>query len=302
MILRILFFSFFISSFVFGQTDNPVQDLDIQILSPKLDKNIPASTAAKLERKVINVFTQNDVVNKKESTFTLEPFLSLIEFGKLEGISSEETVQLELHFMVKNVFSGQSILVFSHKLSGSGKSKNVAINRAINNIRPQRKVYASFIARMQEKVDKYYGEDCNNIIASAQTAIDQNEYQKAIAILYAIPKKSDCRVSNQALLDQTYRQFQAQGCQALIQKAEVAILKKDYKDAINLIGQVDPNSPCKDQAQQLLQTVTAKVDEQTAKKMDFLNKVYKDNVDIEKARQQSMKSISNTYIEGIKKD
>jgi len=296
MAIRILIFSLFFSSFAFSQTDNPVQDLDLQILSPKLDENIPTSVA------FINVFTQNEIVNKKESTFTLQPFLSLIEFGQIEGIANEETVQLELHFMVKNVFSGQTILVFSHKLSGSGKSQNAAINRALNNIRPQRKVYTSFISKMQEKVDKYYGEDCNNIIADAQRAIDQNEYQKAIAILYAIPKNSDCRTSNQSLLDQTYRQFQTQGCQALIQKAEVAILKKDYKDAINLIGQVDTNSPCKNQAQQLLKTVTAKVDEQTAKKMDFLNKVYKDNVDIEKARQQSMKSISNTYIEGIKKD
>lgn len=302
MIFRILLFSFFFSSFAFGQSDNSIEDLDIQILSPKLDKNIPFSVIPKLERKIINVFTQNDIVNQKESTFTLHTLLSLIDFNKMEGISQEETVQLELSFMVKNVFSGQSILIFSHKLSGSGKTRNTAINRAINNIRPQRKAYANFINKMQAKIEKYYGEDCNNIITEAQRAMDQNEFKKAVAILYVIPKNSDCRTSNQSLLDQAYNQYQSQNCQSLIQRAEVAILKKDYKNAINLLGQVDVNSSCRDQAQKQLESVTAKVDEQTEKKMKFLNKVYKDNVDIEKAKQQSMKSISNTYIEGIKKD
>lgn len=302
MTLRILFFSLLISTFSIAQEDNPIMDLDLQILSPKLDKNIPYSVAPKLERKIINVFTQNDIVNKKESTFALHSLLSIVDAGKMEGITKEKTIQLELSFMVENIFSGQSILIFSHKLSGSGKTQSAAINRAINNIRPQRKAYANFIEKFQTKVVKYYGEDCSNIAVEAQRAIDQNDFRKAVAILHAIPKKSDCRTSNQALLDLAYNQFQSQNCQGLIQNAEVAILKKDYKDAINKLGQVDVNSPCRDQAKKLLTSVTEKVDEQTAKKMDFLNKVYKDNVDIEKARQQSMKSISNTYIEGIKKD
>ena len=79
-------------------------------------------------------------------------------------------------------------------------------------------------------------------------------------------------------------------------------LKKDYKDAIQLLGEVDVKSPCKQETEKLLQSISQKVDEQTSRKMDFLRKVYGDNVEIEKARQKSMKSISNTYIEGIKKD
>ena len=85
-------------------------------------------------------------------------------------------------------------------------------------------------------------------------------------------------------------------------KAEIAKLEKNYKDAINILARVDSASPCKKDAQKMLADTKDKVDEETAKKMAFLNKVYNDNVDIEKARQESMKSISNTYIEGIKKD
>lgn len=302
MTFRIFILSFFLSTLSFAQTDSPVEDLDIRIMPVKLDKNLSASIQPKLESKVINIFTQNNIVNQKESTFAVYPMLSLLEFGQLEGITNEITVQLELGLLVKNIFSDQYILIFSHKLSGSGKNNQTAVNRAISNIRPQRKAYRGFINDLQQKVQSYYTNECSNIIATAQTAIQNNQYQKAITLLYVLPKNSDCRRSNQTLLDQTYNQYQSQHCQSLIQKADVAVLKKDYKDAINLLGQVAPDSPCRNDAKRLLQTITEKVEEQTAKKMNFLNKVYQDNVELEKARQQSMKSISNTYIEGIKKD
>ncbi len=299
---RIVLFFLCLSTGAMAQSDTVVKDLDIRILSPKLEKNLSYANQSKLERKVIDIFTQHNIVNKKESTFAVSPILSIIEFGKLEGLSNEITVQLEFGLEVKNQFSGQYFLVFSQKLSGSGKTKKAAVNRAISNIRPQKKSYADFIKDTQEKISDYYTNECDNIIADARRAITNNEYQKAIALLYVLPENSACKQSNQTFLDQTYHQYQTQNCQSLIQKAEIAMLKKDYKDAINALGQVDADSPCKDEAKAILQTVTAKVDEQTAKKMDFLNKVYSDNVDIEKARQKSMKSISNTYIEGIKKE
>jgi len=302
MIFRILFLSLLLSTFSFGQTESEITDLDIRIMPAKIDKTLPYSVQPKLEQKVIGIFTQNDVVNKKESTFVVYPMLEVMEYGTLEGISTEVSVQLQLGLLVKNIFSDQYILIFSHKLSGSGRTQQAAVNRAVNSIRPQRKAYQDFINDLQEKVSNYYEQECSSIIADAQRAVQNNEYQKAISLLYVLPKKSDCRKDNQAILDQAYTQYQTQNCQGLIQKAEVDVLKKNYKDAINTIGKVDPNSPCSDLAEKLLEKVTAKVDEQTAKKMDFLNKVYKDNVEIEKAKQQAMKSISNTYIEGIKKD
>lgn len=299
----ILFFLSLLISFVsFGQAEAAIRDLDIRIMPVKLDKNMAYTIQPKVERKVIDIFTQNDMVNRKESTFAVYPMLGVIEYGTLEGISQETTVQLELGLLVKNIFSDQYVLIFSHKLSGSGKTKQAAVNRAIHSIRPQRKIYQDFIDDLRKKIDSYYTDDCSAIVENAQRALQNNEYQKVISLLYVLPADSDCRRSNQAILDQAYTLYQTQRCQGLIQQAEVAVLKKDYKDAIDAIGKVGPNSPCNDQAKTLLQKITANVDEQTTKKMDFLNKVYKDNVELEKARQQSMKSISNTYIEGIKKD
>ncbi len=302
MIYRFLFFFLLFSAASFAQTDSIVKDLDLRIMQPRLDRELSSSIRPKLERKVISIFTQNDVANRKGSTFAVYPMLSIIEFGKLEGIRTDQTVQLELSLLVKNVFSNQDFTVYNRRLSGHGKTKKAAINRAINSIRPQTHAYKKFIKETQEKIAVYFDEECETIIADAQKAMQNNEYQKAVAMLHVLPEQSECKISNQGILDQAYNSYQAQNCQALIKSAEVSILKKNFKDAINTLGQVDVNSPCKEDAKRLLQSVTEKVDEQTSKKMAFLNKVYKDNVDIQKARQQSMRSISNTYIEGIKKD
>lgn len=285
-----------------AQDEVRIRDLDIRIMPSKLDKNLPTTIQSKLDQKVIDIFTQRDIVNQKESTFAVHPLLILVDTKNIEGLVKEVSVQLELGLLVKNIFSGQYLLIFSHKLSGTGSNQGAAINRAISNIRPQRKVYTNFIDDLLQKIQSYYSEECNSIIAKAQRAARSNEFEKAITLLYVLPEDSDCRISNQALLDQVYMDYQRQNCQALTQEATIATLKKDFKTAIELIAQVDPASPCQEEAKALLKDINAKVDEQSAKKMAFLNKVYNDNVEIEKVRQQSMKSISNTYIEGIKKD
>lgn len=302
MNIKILFLCLLFGSLLQAQPENVIKDLNLRITPTKLDKNLPFSIQNRMDQKVIDIFTQNDLANRKESTFAVYPMLGLIEYGKLEGLSNEVTVSLELGLLVKNIFSDQYILIFSHKLNGSGSNRQVAINRAISSIRPQRKIYADFIESLQQKIQTYYSEECNAIVAQANRAIQNNNYEKAISLLYILPSDSECRLNNQALLDQAYSEYQKQNCQAFLQQANVAVLKKDFKDAIDWIAQVDPTSPCQQEAKTLLNDITQKVDEQSAKKMAFLNKVYQDNVELEKARQQSMKSISNTYIEGIKKD
>jgi len=302
MIYRIIFLLSFLSWSTFAQSDSLIEDLDIRIMTPKLDKNMDYSIQPKLERKVIDIFTQHDITNRKASTFAVYPMLSAIEYGSLEGIANEVTVQLELGLLVKNIFSDQYILIFSHKLSGSGKNKKSAVNRAISGIRPQRKAYRDFIQDVRQKINRYYEQECSSITMEAQAAIQKNDFQKAISLLYVLPNQSACKAANKALLERAYEQYQRQNCQSLIQKADLAVLQKNYKTAIDLLAKIDMKSSCAVEAKALLQKITVKLDEQTSKKMAFLNKVYQDNVELEKAKQESMKSISNTYIEGIKKD
>ncbi len=302
MIFRILILLFISIVYSQAQTDSVFLKTDLRILAPELDVDLSGSLQSKVERKVISIFTKNGVINSKGSTFAVHPMLNVLEYGKLEGIAIEQTVQLELNLLVKNIFSEKDFMVFSRTLNGVGKTKKAAINNAISNLRPHRKAYTKFVHELDEKINTYYQDECASISARAQKAYDQNAFDKVVTLLHALPANSDCKTNNQALLDKAYEQYQAQNCESLLKEAEVAILKKEYKTTINLIGQIDAQSPCKNDAQQLLQSVTQKVDEQTARKMAFLNKVYGDNVEIEKARQQNMKSISNTYIEGIKKD
>lgn len=298
MILRILFFLSFLHAATAASAQSKVENLDIKIMSPQLEKDIPYNYRAKVERKVIDIFTQNGVVNEKGSTFAIYPSLSIVEFGKMEGIKTLQTAQLELSFLVKNIFSNEDFIVFSKSLSGAGNTQKAAINKAIMSIRPQQSIYKNFIEGMSERINGYYEEECNNIIADAQKAINNQEYQKAVSLLNVLPNNSTCKTSNENLLDQAYQKYQTKNCNGLIQKANIAAMKKDYKTAIDYLALVDAQSQCASEAQQALQKIGTASDKQTAKKLEFLNKVYSDNKEIQKARQQSMNAISNTYIDG----
>lgn len=298
MILRILFILSLSWLALTSSAQSKVENLDIKIMTPQLEQGISSTLLAKVERKVISIFTQNGVINERGSTFAIYPNISVVEFGKMEGIKTLQTVQLELSFLVKNIFSNEDFIVFSKSLSGAGNNKKAAINKAIMSIRPQQKIYKSFIEGMTERINSYYEEECNNIIADAQKALNNQEYQKAVSLLNILPNNSTCKKSNESLLDQAYQKYQTKNCNGLIQKANIAAMKNDYKTAIDYLAKVDAQSPCSGEAQQALQKIGKASDEQTAKKLEFLNKVYSDNKEIQKARQQSMNAISNTYIDG----
>lgn len=301
MITRLILIAFLFTTYFVSNGQSEIKNLDIKIMSTHFDLGIPPIYHTKVERKIISIFTQKGVVNAKGSTFAIYPYLSIIEFDKMEGIKTLQTAQLEFSLMVKNIFSNEDLIVFSKNITGAGSTQKAAINKAISSIRPNQKMYGDFVNELLEKVDSYYNSECETILADAKKAMDNNENEKAIAILNTLPKSSNCRKSNENLLSQAFQKYQKQNCNQLIQKANIAALKKDYKNAIDLLGLVDIESPCANDAKIALQGIASANDEQTSKKLAFLNKVYSDNKEIQKARQQSMNAISNTYIEGISK-
>lgn len=301
MIYRLILIALLFCNYFISNAQSEIKNLDIKIMSPHFDLGIPSIYHSKVERKVIDIFTQKGVVNAKGSTFAIYPSLSIIEFDKMEGIKTLQTAQLEFSLMVKNIFSSEDLIVFSKNITGAGSTQKAAINNAISSIRPNQKAYANFVNELLEKVDSYYNSECETILANAKKAMENNENEKAIAIINTLPKSSECRKANENLLTQAFQKYQKQNCNQLIQKANIATLKKDYKNAIDLLGLVDIESPCADDAKVALEGIASANDDQTAKKLAFLNKVYSDNKEIQKARQQSMNAISNTYIEGISK-
>lgn len=301
MISRLVILVFLICNYTVTNSQSDVNSLDIKIMSPDFDLEIPSTYHTKVERKVVDIFTQRGVINAKGSTFVIYPSLSVIEFDKMEGIKTLQTAQLEFSMMVKNVFSNEDLIVFSKNITGAGSTQKAAINKAISSIRPNQKAYSHFVNELLLKVDSYYISECETILTDAKKAMNNNENDKAIAILNTLPKSSDCRKTNANLLAQAFQKYQKQNCNQLIQKANIAAMKKDYKNAIDLLGLIDIESPCANDAKMALQKIASANDDQTAKKLAFLNKVYSDNKEIQKARQQSMNAISNTYIEGISK-
>ena len=301
MIFRLIILTFLICNYTVTNSQSEVANLDIKIMPTHFDLGIPLNHHTKVEQKVIDILTQKGVVNAKSSTFAIYPSLSIIEFDKIEGIKTLQTAQLEFSLMVKNIFSNEGLIVFSKNITGAGNTQKAAINKAISSIRPNQKSYSHFVNELLLKVNSYYNSECETILADAKKAMENNENEKAIAILNTLPKSSNCRKANENLLTQAFQNYQKQNCNQLIQKANIAAMKKDYKNAIDLLGLVDVESPCANDAKMALQKIASANDDQIAKKLAFLNKVYSDNKEIQKARQQSMNAISNTYIEGISK-
>ena len=124
-----------LSFLIFGTSSiaqYPVKNLDVKIMPSQYGSDIPNSHQLAFEIKVDDIFTQDGVVNAKGSTFGVYPSLIVVDHsGKLEGIQSLHTSQIELNFVVKNLFSGETIAVFTKSILGSGDSKERALQDAI---------------------------------------------------------------------------------------------------------------------------------------------------------------------------
>ncbi len=277
------------------KTPEVINELGIIVFPAKFGNGYDRTQNQRLTQKVSNAFSKNGIFNDRSSVFGVLATATTQDEGKIEGMKTLYIAKMELNLVVKNLLTGQVFSSETFYYSSTGKTIGEAAKKSINAIKPFKMDVKKYIMALEEKMEIYYTENCAKIKEQAQKASSQNQYKKAIALLSTIPKNTDCYTTIEQDLDVVLKQYYLSSCNTIIQKAEYAMIQKKYDSALKHIAQISPDAPCAAAAAQALAKIEKGLSTKNKAKAKFLAKVYKDNLELEKAKIQARAAISQNH-------
>lgn len=226
------------------------------------------------------------------SVFGLQPALSLLEEGKMEGVKTLVTAKVNIGFRVNNVVSSENFGAFDLVSAGSGKTRNEAVRHALQQLRSKKSKFAFELRQIEEKIGTYYEQNCASLSDKARNLVEKKDYAAALAILHGIPAESGCSGSAAALTAETFARYQEQQCAALLRQAEALSAGKRFGEALDLLGRLSPSAPCATDANAKIAAIESKADAALKEKWEWLFKCWSAGAEMEKARWNALTAIS----------
>ncbi len=228
--------------------------------------------------------------------FGIVPRLEILEEYTLEGLRKMQAVKIEFTLVVKQLDNGLTFGTFSRILTGNGQNSGRAISSALRKIPTSGRSVEDFIKQVKTKMNSYYEQNCDNLIAQADNLMTTKKYIDALSLLMSIPVEAiTCRNKIQSKLNEAYFAFQDQYCQELLQIADAAVAAKDFGKALDVLAVVDPKSSCGARSKEIIARIEAEVDEKYERQYQFFLKAYGDAVDLEKRRINASVEIAKAY-------
>ncbi len=92
-----------------------------------------------------------------------------------------------------------------------------------------------------------------------------------------------------------YERYQNVQCERLIQNAKGCIALKDYSGAAEYLVRIDPESQCKSECTQLLDSIKQQVDKEEAETIERKFRIFDTLADLEKQRISAIRDIAKSY-------
>ncbi len=276
LLLSISFFLF--SLMVMAQTIPPRLQLD-----PTIDANV----SMRLRHALHSLGVQID------STAPIRLFAELEagNAGQLDAMQQRNIQTVTL--LLEARYPGEERLISTAWLEfrGSGTNASAAQRQAINQIRPTHAGLKRWVIRYQSDIDQFFGENCAQLLETASTYADREDWREALAIAHGIPREATCYAEATPLVDRYYDAFQESSCNEQLRLAQLALTQQQAKVAIDALAQIDPTSSCAGEAEQLLNQAAQQLQGQEVAKAAFLRQVYQNQVQLETARQEIMEEV-----------
>jgi hypothetical protein len=292
------FCCFWATTILSAQTDK-IEMLNIGLVMPTVNEvpKLSAAQISKLETKVLNLLTNNGLSAQGGGDgIVMYPKIDLFDDADVNtGMQNLKVVRLSLSLFIKQADDNVVFSSASRELSGSGRSREQAVNNALNNVNPDDVKWTNFIAQAKTKIGQYYQKMCPNLIAKAEQLGQTGQTERGMSSLLNVPKEVPCfnDVKNKSI--ELYKKHVARECAQYLQLAKAKIALKDYKTALTIIGHIDPESPCFTDAVNTMNSVSKEIDEESRRQWEFLKDVYKNNVELEKSRINAIRDIGVAY-------
>jgi hypothetical protein len=286
------------SAFVYSQQANAI-NMGISILPVVSNdtKYVPSESKSLLQTKLTQIVTQNGIGNIGDGRFVITASVTTIDKQVLGAQSPPQILyQLQVNLYVadlvdKNIFATTSITT-----KGIGINEQKSMMNAISQIQPKNKDIQAFVDEARKKIVDYYNQNCDKIIARAQSNANQRKFQEALQTLNNIPDVcSECFTKGSAAASKIFTAYQDQLCNENLASARTvwaAGLDKESADkAAEYLSNIYPDAKCYSDAQKLVVEIKSRTNEL----WKFEVKKYQDGVDLEKQRIKAWRDIGVAY-------
>ncbi|GAA3614877.1 hypothetical protein GCM10022396_35810 [Flavivirga amylovorans] len=220
----------------------------------------------KIQRKLYTMVTNHGIAG--DSYFVLFPKYEIYNETLVEGLQNLTVLDIEFSMFIKEIQTGRIYGSLTQKIQAQGTTKRRAIDKSISKIKTSGNEIESFLAKTKTEIMDYYTSNCNQINSEANSLMQQKRFREAIALLYAVPKStgSGCYNKIQSKLNEAYLGYMNATCEENIIRAKNAIKNNNNHSALEVLEEIDPESNCYKEAQQLSLEINGDLNKKTSVK------------------------------------
>jgi len=183
---------------------------------------------------------------------------------------------------------------------GAGNNKNKAYLQGLRGINTSNSELERFMKTGKQKIIEYYNSRCDFVIAKAKALQSQNQFQAAIATLSGIPEVcKDCYMKSMQEIAPIYKDYIDHDCQIFMNLAQSTWASNPTSagaaDAGAILCLIDPDSKCYSETKGLIAKMEAKVQKDETRDWKFMERVWGDNVALEKLRIKAYRDIGVAF-------
>jgi len=295
-----------------SNAQNDAEWMNIGLIMPQCFEGFDVSHTPKLETKLLSIIASNGVTAKISASrlkigddadmmllangiFCYPRFEIYDEQTVNTGMQNLTVIKCNLSLFIQSVDQGVIFSTITYKITGSGKERNQALNKAISEIDTKDSKWGVFLQQARTEIAKYYDRNCSTILEQANQLSQMNMTSEAIALLWPIPKDIACYGQAKTKLVDVYKKHINVDCAKSITKAKSLIAQDDYKTGLYLLGRIDPASTCHAEAMALISKIDAEIDKKQKDEMDTAKKEREDAKELEKVAMQSMAQVAAAH-------
>ena len=211
-----------------------------------------------------------------------------------------EAYTFQIYLYIVDVIDQIVVSTTSMTSKGAGTNKNKAYLTGLKTINMNNAELERFMKTGKTKIIQYYNSRCDFVIAKAKALQSQNQFKEAIATLSGIPEVcKDCYMKSLDQIGPIYKDFIDHDCQTFTNMAASKWASNPTSagaaDAGAILCLIDPDSKCYPETKVLIAKMEAKVQKDEIRDWKFMERVYGDNVALEKLRIKAYRDIGVSF-------
>lgn len=304
--MKKILLSFFIGLgfLAFSQSQADLGKIQLAIAFTENQQNsIDENILQKIEGKLTQLLANNGLVSTGYNNgLLLQPNLIITGNDVVEGgMQNINVMRITLQLLIKQDQTNVVFFSLSKDLKGTGRTRDLAINNAVNSLSANDAALVNFLEKGKEKLQNYYETNCTKILNEAGNLSKSGKYEESLALIMSVPETASCYKTAQNKSLEVYKSYQKKICTQNIQQANMQIASKDYSAAFQALSEIDTESPCAAQSNALIKSIDAKITAEEKKQWDLQVKIYNDAVSLEKQRINAIKDIAVSYYKSQKR-